>query len=161
MLNHKLFNKDKELTGKGFEMLEMGIWKRGGSFEDVMSVSDELEIIIRYRLDRPINQLHLTMLMKNDQGNKIFSFGGGGRCYVFYHECGEYVQTCIIPANFLNWGNYALDILAVEDRARAFLTSFDVLSFTLSNRAHAIGANMGKEPGDITPKFAFTEEKIG
>jgi hypothetical protein len=30
----------------------------------------------------------------------------------------------------------------------------------LSNRAHAIGSFMGKEPGDITPKFPFTEEKV-
>ena len=160
LLNHKLFDKDKELTGKGFEMLEMGIRKRGGSFEDVMSVTDELELFIRYRVEQPINQLHLTMHMKNDQGNKIFSFSGGGRCYDYFHDCGEYVQTCIIPANFLNWGNYALDLHVVEDRARSFLRGYDVLSFTLSNKAHAIGTFMGKEPGDITPKFDFTEEKI-
>ena len=160
LLNHKLFDNDKELTGKGFEMLEMGIRKRGASFEDVMTIKDELEIYIRYRLDRPIKQLHLTLLMKNDQGNKIFSFSGGGRCYDFYHESGEYVQTCIIPANFLNWGNYALDVVVVEDRARDFLHSSDVLSFTLSNKAHSLGAYMGKEPGDITPRFVFTEEKV-
>ena len=126
-----------------------------------MSVTDELEIFIRYRLDQPIKQLHLTLLMKNDQGNKIFSFGGGGRCYDYYHESGEYIQTCIIPSNFMNWGNYALDVVVVEDRARAFLHSSDVLSFTLSNRARAIGTYMGKEPGDITPRFDFKEEKIG
>ena len=160
LLNHKLFDKEKELTGKGFEMLEMGIRKRGGTFEDVMSVSDELEIFIRYKVDQP-KQLHLTMHMKNDQGNKVFSFSGGGRCYALNHDCGEYVQTCFIPANFLNWGNYALDVLVVEDRARAILHSSDVLSFTLSNRARAIGTYMGKEPGDITPRFDFKEEKIG
>ena len=107
-----------------------------------------------------MNQLHLTMHMKNDQGNKIFSFSGGGRCYDYYHDTGEYVQTCIIPANFMNWGNYALDLFVVEDRAHPFLKGLDVLSFTLSNKARAIGTYMGKEPGDITPKFAFNEEKI-
>ena len=161
LLNHKLFDKDKDLTGKGFEMLEMGVRKRGGTFEDVMSVKDELEILIRYKLEQPIKQLNLTMHMKNDQGNKIFSFSGGGRCYDYDHDCGEYIQTCIIPANFLNWGNYALDLFVVEDRTRPFLRGMDVLSFTLSNKAHAIGTYMGKEPGDITPKFSFTEEKIG
>ena len=161
LLNHKLFDKDKDLTGRGFEMLELGIRKRGGTFEDVMSVTNELEIFIRYRLERPINRLNLTMHMKNDQGNKIFSFSGGGRCYDYYHDSGEYVQTCIVPANFLNWGNYALDLFVVEDRAHPFLKGLDVLSFTLSNKARAIGTYMGKEPGDITPKFDFTEEKIG
>lgn len=160
LLNHKMFDKDKDLTGKGFEMLEMGVRKRGGSYEDVMSVTDDLEIMIRYRVEQPMKQLHLTMHMKNDQGNKVFSFSGGGRCYDYYHDTGEYVQTCIIPANFLNWGNYALDLYVVEDRARSFLRGFDVLSFTLSNKAHAIGTFMGKEPGDITPKFEFKEEMV-
>ena len=160
LLNHKLFDKDKDLTGKGFELLEMGVSKRGGSYEDVISVKDELEIIIRYRVEQPMKQLHLTMHMKNDQGNKIFSFSGAGRCYDYYHDAGEYVQTCIIPANFLNWGNYALDLFVVEDRAHPILRGMDVLSFTLSNKAHALGTFMGKEPGDITPKFAFTEEKV-
>lgn len=160
LLNHKLFDKDKELTGKGFEMLEMGIRKRGAAYEDIMSVTDELELIIRYRLDNPIEQLHLTFHLKNDQGNKVFSFSGGGRCYDFYHDKGEFIQTCIIPANFLNWGNYALDIYVVEDRARPFLIELDVLTFSLTARAHAIGTYMGKEPGDITPKFVFTEERL-
>ena len=161
LLNHKVFDKDSELTGKGFEMLEMGIRKRGASYEDIMSVTDELEIIIRYRLEKPMEQLHLTFHLKNDQGNKVFSFSGGGRCYDYFHDRGEYFQSCIIPANFLNWGNYALDVYVVENRSRPFLREMDVLTFTLSNRAHAIGTFMGKEPGDITPKFAFTEEKIG
>ena len=160
LLNHKLYDKDKELTGNGFEMLEMGIRKRGGTYDDVMSVTDELEIIIRYRLEKPMNQMHLTMHMKNDQGNKIFSFSGAGRCYQFYHDCGEYLQSCIIPANFLNWGNYSLDLYVVENRAHPFLRGIDVLTFTLSSRAHAIGTYMGREPGDITPKFPFSEEKV-
>ena len=161
LLNHKLFVDDKELKGQGFEMLEMGIRARGASFEDVMSVTDELEIVIRYRLEKPIEQLHLTLHLKNDQGNKVFSFSGGGRCYGYYHDRGEYLQTCIIPANFLNWGNYALDLHVVENRSRSFLREMDVLTFTLSNKAHALGTYMGKEPGDITPKFDFTEKKIG
>lgn len=160
LLNHKSFDKDKELTGNGFEMIEMGIRKRGASYDEVMSMTDELELVIRYRLDNPIEQLHLTLYLKNEQGNRVFSFSGAGRCYDYYHDKGEYVQTCIIPANFLNWGNYALDIFVVENRTRSFLRAMDVLTFTLSNKAYAIGSYMGKEPGDITPKFAFTEEKI-
>ena len=160
LMNHKVFGKELVVAGKGFELLEMGIRKRGASYEDVMSVTDELEIIIRYRLEQPMKLFHLTLHMKNDQGNKIFSFSGGGRCYDYYHESGEYVQTCVIPANFLNWGNFALDLYVVEDRARSFIREMDVLSFTLSNKAHALGTLMGKEPGDITPKFDFTEERV-
>ena len=160
LLNHKVFDNDKELTGNGFKILEMGIRKRWASYEDIMSVTDDLEITIRYRLSHPMDQLHLTMHMKNDQGNKIFSFSGGGRCYDYYHDSGEYVQSCIIPANFLNWGNYSLDLYVVENRARSFLREMDVITFTLSNKAHALGTFMGREPGDVTPKFDFTEKKV-
>ena len=160
LLNHKLFDKDKELTGNGFEMLEMGIRKRGGEYEEVMSVTDDLEFVIRYRLEKPFEKLHLTMHLKNDQGNKVFSFTGGGRCYNLHHDIGEYIQICIIPANFLNWGNYSLDIYIVENMAHAFLREMDVLTFTLSGGMRMMGSYMGKEPGDITPKFDFSEEKV-
>lgn len=36
----------------------------------------------------------------------------------------------------------------------------DIVSYTLANRAVTIGGWMGKEPGDITPKFDFTEKKL-
>ena len=101
------------------------------------------------------------MHLKNDQGNKVFSFTGGGRCYDLNHDRGEYVQTCIIPANFLNWGNFSLDIFVVENMAHVLLREMDVLTFTLSAKSRKLGSSMGKEPGDITPKFEFTEEKIG
>lgn len=159
LLNHKHFEKDPELTGRGFELLEMGIRKCGASFADVLSVTDDLEILIRYRLEQPMRQLHLTMHLKNDMGNKIFSFNGGGRCYDYYHDRGEYIQTCIIPAKFLNWGNYSIDLYVVEDRSRSFLREMDVISFTLSNKALDLGTFMGKEPGDVTPEFVFKEER--
>ena len=160
LLNHKLFNKDKESTGNGFELLEMGVRKLGAGFEDVMSVTDDLEIVIRYRLERPIDVLHLTMHMKNDQGNKIFAFSGGGNQYPFHHDSGEYYQTCIIPKTFLNWGNYSLDLYVVENHVHPFLRVMDVVSFTLTSRAKKMGSFMGREPGDITPKFVFNEEKV-
>ena len=161
LLNHILFDEKNELKGKGFEMLEMGICKKGAKYDQAMSVTDDLELYIRYRLEQPMDQLHITMHLKNEQGNKVFSFSGAGRCYGFEHDQGEYVQTCIIPANFLNWGIYSLDVYVVENRAHPFLREMDVLTFTLSSRSHAIGSYRGKEPGDITPKFNFTEEKIG
>ena len=102
------------------------------------------------------------MHMKNEQGEKLFSFSGSGRCYDKFHEAGEYEQTCIIPANFLNWGNFALDLLAFkrENNIIPLAEENDIISFSLASRKVAIGSFMGKEPGYITPKFDFTEEKL-
>ena len=40
------------------------------------------------------------------------------------------------------------------------MSESDIVSFTLANRPIEIGGWMGKEPGDITPRFNFTEKKL-
>lgn len=159
--NYKIWDTP-EIKGKGFELLEIGVRKKGGGYSDVMRMDHELELVMRYRLTRPMNSFWITLHMKNEQGNKIFSFSGGSRCYDKHHEAGEYLQTCIIPAGFLNWGNYAIDFMAFNqiNNIDLLVEDNDIISFTLANRQVAIGGYMGKEPGDITPKFDFVEEKL-
>ena len=159
--NYKSWNLPTIKRG-GFELLEFGIRRKNGNYADVMRMDCELELVIRYRLTSSMKNFWITMHMKNEQGNGIFSFGGGNRCYEKHHEAGEYEQICHIPANFLNWGNYAIDFMAfkqdgnIEDLAM----EHDLISFAIANRQVEIGGYMGKEPGDITPKFDFVERKL-
>ena len=159
--NYKCWD-NSEISKEGFELLEIGVRRKGGDYNDVMRMDHELELIVRYRLSRPIDSFWITMHMKNEQGNKIFSFSGVGRCYDKHHDSGEYLQKCTIPANFLNWGNYAIDFMAIkqENTIEFMAEEYDLVSFTLANRQVAIGGYMGKEPGDVTPKFDFVEEKV-
>lgn len=159
--NYKVWD-NPEVKGRGFELMEIGVRRKSGRFDDVMRMDQELELVMRYRLTKPMNSFWITLHMKNEQGNKIFSFSGGGRCYDKHHEAGEYLQTCTIPADFLNWGNYAVDFMAFqqENNIECLADEHDLVSFTLANRQVAIGGYMGKEPGDVTPKFDFSEEKI-
>lgn len=151
-----------EIKGGEFELLEIGVRRKGGDFSDVMRMDQDIEIVIKYRLKRPIENFWITMHMKNEQGNKIFSFGGGGRCYDKHHEAGEYLQICTIPADFLNWGSYAIDFVAIKQdpNINLMVVENDVVSFVVSNKIVAIGDYMGKEPGDVTPKFDFVEERM-
>ena len=159
--NHKVWNEPLMCKG-GLELLEFGMRKKGGVYSDIMRMDQELELVIRYRLTKPIEKFWITMHLKNEQGNKIFSFGGGGRCYDTHHEAGEYLQTCCIPASFFNWGNYAIDFMAFQqiNNIECLIDEHDLISFTVTNRQIALGGYMGKEPGDITPMFDFTETKI-
>jgi len=159
--NHKCWEEPEIKRGE-FELLEIGVRRKGGSFSDVMRMDQDLEIVIRYRLKKSIENFWITMHMKNEQGNKIFSFSGEDRCYDKYHEAGEYLQTCMIPANFLNWGNYAIDFMALKQdpNIRDLAFEHDLISFIVANKQIAIGEYMGKEPGDVTPEFAFVEEKV-
>lgn len=153
-----------ELKGSGFELLEIGVRRKHGDWTDIMRVDDDIEIVVKYRLTKKFDSLWLTMHLKNESGEKMFSTSGGGRCYDKYHESGEYEQVCMIPANFLNWGNYAVDLMAVSgDGGIHHLigdSGDDIVSFSLENREVAIGGWMYKEPGDITPKFEYTEQKL-
>ena len=145
----------------GFELLEIGVRPKGGSWEDVMRVTDELELVVRYRLTEPKERFWMTFHMKNEQGEKIFSFGSGNEQVPLKHGAGEYEQICHIPADFLNWGNYAIDFHAIQQQPEidCLVYESDLISFTLANRANEIGGWMGKEPGDITPTFDVTEIK--
>lgn len=161
--NYKVWSTP-EIKGKGFELLEIGIRRKGGDFSDVIRVDQEAEMIIRYKLTKSFNEFWLTMHFKNEQGARLFSTSGGGRCYDKHHEPGEYEQILHLPANFFNWGNYFVDLLTItSDGGIDCLIGeqgSDILSFTLANRLLEIGSWMGREPGDITPTFDYTETQL-
>ena len=148
------------IVGDGFELLSIGIKKKDADYNDTMTVDDDLELIVHYKILKPFDKFHLTFHLKNEQGAKVFSFSGGGRCISLKHEIGIYEQKCIIPSKFLNWGNYSIDILPIIDQHHPFARGLDVLSFSLVGRNKAIGTAMGKEPGDVTPTFDFFERNI-
>ncbi len=156
--NHKVF-KHPIMCANGFSLLEIGVRKAGGDYDDVMCMDQPIEIVIRYGLMCEHKQLHLTLHFKNDEGQIIFSCYGGGRCYDLHHAPGEYEQICHVPANTLNWGTYELDLYAVENRAQSFACERDLVSFTIANKAVELGSFMGREPGYITPELVF-EERI-
>ena len=141
---------------EGFELLEIGVRKKGGNWADTIRIDNDAELVIRYRLSLPYEKLHLTFHMKNEQGQKIFSFSGGGQIGL-KHDVGDYEQTIHFPAHFFNWGNFVLDLYVVKNQKDAIIVEDDIISFTLTNRELSIGSWMGKEPGDITPKFVCSE----
>ena len=148
------------IVGDGFELLEIGVRKKGADYNAVMLVNDELELMVRYRLTRYFPQFHLTFHIKNDMGEKLFSSSGGGSYIDYEHPTGEYEQICHIPANFFNWGSFSIDLYAVRDRSNGFVIENDLVTFTLVNREQEIGTWLGREPGDITPQFNYTEKRL-
>lgn len=157
--NHKYW-AEPQIKGDGFELLEIGIRKKDCDYIDNISVDDAIELIVKYRITQKYEQLHLTFHFKNEQGIKIFSCSGGGRCVPLEHNEGVYEQRMEIPGNFLNWGSYYVDIYVVVNRHHSFVRDFDIISFSITNKAKSIGTFMGREPGDITPLFNFIEKRM-
>jgi lipopolysaccharide transport system ATP-binding protein len=157
--NHKLWEVP-EIKKEGFELMEIGVRKQGADYTEMMRIDEPIELVVKYRITKKYDQLHLTFHFKNEQGQKIFSCCGGTRCYPLEHQEGVYEQAMLIPANFLNWGSYFVDLYVVKNRSKGFLIEDDVISFTLGNRQQELGTWMGREPGDVTPNFVFKETKL-
>lgn len=159
--NYKIWDMP-EYKKNGFELLEIGVRSKNKNYSDVITVTNDLEIVIRYRLTEEKNKFWITMHLKNEMGERIFATTGANRCYEYYHSKGEYEQICTIPANFLNWGEYSLDFLALEQKNNVewIVAQEDIVSFIITNKALAVGDWMGKEPGDITPSFDYKEMKL-
>ena len=159
--NYKRWD-EPQYKNKGFELLEIGIRVKEGNYTDVMRVTDELELVVKYRLTEPKERFWLTFHMKNEQGEKIFSFLANDVQISQKKNRGEYLQVCNLPSDFFNWGNYAIDFHAIQQQPDVDCLIYvpDLISFTLANRANEIGGWMGKEPGDITPHFTFYESQL-
>lgn len=163
--NHKVW-KIPEIMGAGFELLEIGVRPKHGNYEDVMHTTEDIEIIMRYRLSVTKHRFWITLHIKNDAGERIFSTFGGGRCYEYHHEPGEYEQICTIPANLLNWETFTINLMAVAQIADGLFElglpmADDLVSFTLAGESVEIGNFMGREPGDFAPLLDFSEKRLG
>lgn len=156
--NHKIWEQP-QIKKNNFELLEIGVRKKNADFIDLMRVDDELEVYIRYKVTQDYEALHLTLHYKDEQGEKLFSSSGGRRCVPLEHKKGEYIQTSILPANFFNWGSFSIDLYVIENTNYAFIIEQDIISFTLVNKELAIGSWLGREPGEITPRFDYYEIK--
>jgi len=138
-----------------FHLYEIGIHKKGAKYEDVMRMDDDLELYLRFKISKA-QTLFPRFHFKNEQGTKIFSSRGDGDYYQPFHKPGMYEQIISIPANFLNWGKFYID-LNLSTGEKTIYTESDVISFTLSNKEIPIGMWMGREPGDVTPQFIYKE----
>lgn len=158
--NHKEWNTPV-IKDKGFELIEIGVRKKGGDWSDIIKMDDTIEIYTKFRLTNAFDKLHLCFHYKNEQGEKIFSsLPREGANYTYAHKAGEYEQICTIPANFLNSGTFSLDLYVVENQFFAFIIENDVLNFMVSEKGNVLGTYMGREPGDITPNFNVVENKL-
>jgi lipopolysaccharide transport system ATP-binding protein len=159
-INNYKFWSEPSVKKDGFELLEIGIKSKNKNYPDIMNVDDVLEFITRYRIINSFDALHLTIHLKDEQGNKLFSTSGIKSDMIYSHEIGEYIQKFEIPANYFNWGNFSIDLFVVENKKKVMIVENDILTFTLTNQQLEIGQWMGREPGGITPLFRWEKKKL-
>lgn len=143
-------------VGRGVELLEIGVRPVGGSWDSLMRMDSTIEVYVRYKVYSDNEDLWATLLFKNEHGDAIFTSSGDELDR--RHPCGEYERTTIIPANFLNWGNYSIDFYLFNTGMKRLLKVSDAVTFTVSNVELPLGSWMGRLPGDVTPSFEVREE---
>ena len=155
--NHKLWTVP-EIKSNSFEVLEIGCKRKDASYNEPMRMDQDIELIIRYKVKRDFEMLHITYHFKNGQGQKLFSTSCADS-FPLQHKVGEYELVCHIPANTLNWGTFGVDLYVVENGTSVILQENDVVTFAVSNKAVEYSC-LGREPGDMTPKFEYSEMKL-
>ena len=135
-----------------FNLKEIGLQNKGKSFDEPLLENQEIELVTRIEMHTDeVSRYHLTYHLINDQGESLFSFYNGNSGVNL--EKGENALTCVFPADFFQSGNYTLTIFVVEDKKKSIFRENDIIHFTIVDGGRELGVYMGREPGNIRPKF--------
>lgn len=157
ILNHKIWT-DPEIKKDGYELLEIGVKKRDGTYEEPITVEDSIEIIVKYKLNRHFNKFYTVFHFKNEQGEKFLCSSAYDKIPTEHHA-GIYELHCFIPANFLNWGNVTIDLFAM-DNSKILEESSDIISFAIVSGLVESGRWMGRVCGDILSNLNYQENRL-
>lgn len=153
--NHKLWNIP-EIKNDGFELLEIGVRKKNGIYEDIISCDDEIEVVVKYRLTKEFDNFCSVFHFKNDLGTKFLRSSSEKK--MLKHAIGVYELKCIIPSNYLNSGNITIDYYATYN-FKIYCACTDAVTFTVVQSKVNMGHWMGRFCGDVLSDFEY-EDRI-
>jgi lipopolysaccharide transport system ATP-binding protein len=157
--NHKKWDHNVEIKHEDFELLEVGIRAQHKDFENIMRIDEPIEFIAKFKQKNAGKRIDLTLHLKDDQGNKVFSTSSGS-IKEYSTEAGVYMTSVLFPPNFYNWGNFNIDLYIIENQKQPLRVLHDILSFTIGNKEIELGHWMGREPGAILPNFKWEQSKL-
>jgi len=141
-----------------FQLHSIKILNANGDQNSDIIIEDKeinIETNISFFTDEP-NKYHVTFHMFNEQGEAMFSFSSATFNFLL---SGENSLRCIIPAKFLQAGQYFLHLLIVQDKKKVIFIEKDIISFNVIYGERKIGVFMGREPGYIRPQFKWVNDK--
>ncbi|MBN1667045.1 MAG: ABC transporter ATP-binding protein [Anaerolineales bacterium] len=109
---------------------------RGGVVDTVRSI-EPVTVEIEYQLQQPIQGLRVGFYLMSMRGEYVFnSFDVDDLALYERHSirpAGHYVSRCIIPADFLNEGRYAIGVNASTFKIKRFFHDERSLAFTVDS----------------------------
>ena len=149
-LNHKKFGSDFDL--EQIKLNEISIHPKGLTSDEILNEFHELEFCTDINIKYQAERLHLTYVLKDNNGDALFTFSTAG---VASLHNGLNTLVCSFPKGFLNIGNYYLDLYLIEDSKKSIFHEPDIMAFTIQEGPRALGGWMGKEPGFTKPVFKW------
>jgi homopolymeric O-antigen transport system ATP-binding protein len=118
-----------------FRPISMRVRDPKGNVIDTVQSRQPLELDLEYELEKPIQGLRVGVYLQSLRGEVIFtSFDTDEtRQYDKYatRAAGHYISHAVLPANFLNEGQYLLGINASSFRVRRYFSDERALAFTV------------------------------
>jgi lipopolysaccharide transport system ATP-binding protein len=143
----KLFNN--EYNKEEFHLHEISITGKLNNEVGVINEDDEIELITDITLKALNGYYHITYHLYNEMGQPMFSFSHSGLSL----KKGRNRLQCSFPKSFFNPGNYYLSFFVIKNKSTAIFVQRDIIGFTIVDAQRELGVYMGREPGDIKPKF--------
>jgi len=141
----------------------VSIRPENGSAEDPIHLDSPAVIDVEFWNSVPDSRLTITLHVFTEENICAFTTGSvqsGQEWYSKPLETGLYRTICRIPANFLNSGNYRINMLVVKNLEAITFQMNDALSFSiLEMETRGLGW-FGREPGVLRPSLEWTTEFI-
>jgi lipopolysaccharide transport system ATP-binding protein len=147
-----------------FHPISMRVRDPKGNVIDTVLSRQPLEIEIEYELAQPIQGLRVGIYLQSVRGEVVFtSFDtdeAGQYDKYATRAAGHYVSRAVLPANFLNEGQYLLGMNASSFRVRSYFSDERALAFTVD----AMGAPGMQWPeprqGFVRPQLEWKIEQL-
>ncbi len=147
-----------------FKPIALRIKDRGGKVVDTVRSTEPATIEWEYQLEAPLTGLRVGMYLSTMRGEYVltaFDVDDAARFEQFgARKPGHYFSRCILPADFLNEGRYALGVNASSFGVRRYFMEENALSFNVD----ITGAPGTQWPelrqGSVRPRLEWKIEKV-
>ena len=150
--------KFRDIENRKFSLEEISLNPTNGTSDDVLDEYQEIQLRTKIKIHRDEEILHVTYVLKNENGDAIFTFSH--RSMNIPLKMGLNELICTFPKGFLNFGTYYLDFYIIEKSRATIYFEKDILSFEVQIGKRQIGAWTGKEPGFIKPLFKWVNNEV-
>jgi len=152
-LTSKLSNKINELDGVSIN----GVLKVNSveiNREDIY-IDSEFAVQVKIEVFQKVeNSYHVNLFFTDGSENTIFVISSTAQRF----DEGHFMIDFLIPANFLNDRVYAINLMLIEDGARAVLKIQDAFVFEPKESKRSLGW-MGRYPGFLRPTMINSTTK--